>query len=241
MARDLDDLAALRAAVTLSPPTGAKERVLRSLVVPNERRGQRPLRVLILVLATLVATTAAALGVSMVPRWVGRHFALAAGAHAPTPAPRPTSAPHPHRSAPRAEPESPVPGPDLPVIPPATTMPVPQPAASPRPSAALEAAPNAGGESLLAQQVAAFREASSLVETSPGLAIVRLRAFQERWPASPLGEEAAVRLVQALVALGRDADARAHASAFIVRYPASRRRAEMEALVSGARPNRSNE
>jgi len=96
-------------------------------------------------------------------------------------------------------------------------------------------------ESLLAQQVAAYREASGLVQTSPGLAIVRLRAFQERWPTSPLGEEASIRLVQALVALGRDADARAQAAAFVTRYPASRRRAELEALASGARVERTNE
>jgi hypothetical protein len=248
MTHPSSEFAAARAAVTLSPPIGARERVLHRLVSNGSRRGARPVRALVLVLTTLVTTTAAAVGVSVVPRWLEQHRFLIAGAHGSMPAARDATTPNSRRAVPHAAPAaaSAVPGPallpspDLPELP-APLEPRPLPAVIPHPSAHVEAATPAASESLLSQQVAALREASGLVATSPGLAIVRLRAFEERWPNSPLGEEAAVRLVQALVALGRDADARSQAHAFVTRYPASRRRAEMDALVSGAPLNRSQE
>jgi outer membrane protein assembly factor BamD (BamD/ComL family) len=86
--------------------------------------------------------------------------------------------------------------------------------------------------------VAAFKEAESLLAASPGLAIVRLRAFKEHWPHSPLGEEASIRVIQALVALGRDADARAQAARFIEQYPRSSRRAELAAFADGVKSQR---
>jgi outer membrane protein assembly factor BamD (BamD/ComL family) len=72
------------------------------------------------------------------------------------------------------------------------------------------------------------------VTSSPGLAIVRLRAHRDHFPTSALGQEVSLRLVQAVTALGRDADARREAQTFVTRYPQSARRAEMEAIAGGA-------
>jgi outer membrane protein assembly factor BamD (BamD/ComL family) len=84
----------------------------------------------------------------------------------------------------------------------------------------------------LAEEVAAYREAEALVGDSPALAVQRLNAFRHRYPASPLAEEASLRLIQALLALGRVDEARAQARHFVVRYPRSAKRAELEALAA---------
>jgi hypothetical protein len=96
-------------------------------------------------------------------------------------------------------------------------------------------------ESALAQEVAAYREAAALVATSPGLAIVRLRAHREHFPKSALGEEVSLRLVQAFAALGRTADARREAQSFVVRYPHSAKYQELRAVADGAPVRRPEE
>jgi TolA-binding protein len=86
----------------------------------------------------------------------------------------------------------------------------------------------------LAREVAAYREAAALVATSPGLALVRLRAHRDHFPSSPLAPEVSLRIVQAFTALGRETEARREARSFVIRYPHNAKRAEMQAVADGA-------
>ena len=115
----------------------------------------------------------------------------------------------------------------------ASVNPAPELPRSPAVGAAehTSATPAQEAPSTLAEEVAAYRAAEALVADSPGLAIARLNAFRHRYPASPLAEEASLRLIQALLALGRENEARRQARHFVVQYPRSAKRAELEALA----------
>jgi hypothetical protein len=192
--------------------------------------------------ATLVTATAA-VGMTLVPHWLAPRrpvettlpvLPASAATRTKPQAPRRVS-PAPATVESAAPEDTLVPTPDLPALP--SSAPASAPVNSAK-ALAPSVPSSPPGPSELAEQVAAFKEAESLLATSPGLAIVRLRAFKERWPRSPLGEEASIRVIQALVALGRDADARALAARFVEQYPRSSRRAELAALAAGAKPNR---
>jgi TolA-binding protein len=237
------ELARARELLAVTPPPGARARVLAAVLDSRRPVAQKPLwRALVLVTALLVTTTAAAVGGPALARWAGRQsrteFARSPGTAAVHPA-RPL--PHGGHAAPAHA--SPAANPPLsadppPAVPPLAPSAMLAPTMSPplaRPRSSLEPPPPLlPNPSLLAQEVAAYREAAALVATSPGLAIVRLRAHRERFPGSALGPEVSLRLVQAFTALGRSADARREAQSFLARYPRSPKRAEMLAIVDGA-------
>lgn len=143
------------------------------------------------------------------------------GTLAPVPVPMPVpvsdeldtdvsiDAPPPPVPAPR---RATTPAPELPAPePPPATEPPPAPALSP-----------------LRQQVEAFRAARGL---SGAHALAAWRAIVEQWPDSPLREEADAAIIDALVELGRTADARAAATRFVARYPNSPRAGVYRALA----------
>jgi hypothetical protein len=237
------ELARARELLAATPPPGARARVLAAVLDSRRPVAQKPLwRALVFVSALLVTTTAAAVGGPALVRWAGRQsraeFAPSPGAAALHPARPLTRGGH---AAPAHA--LPTPTPPLSAAPPSAVPPLAPsamlaPTVSPptvRPRSSVEpTASSLPSPSALAQEVAAYREAAALVATSPGLAIVRLRAHRERFPGSALGPEVSLRLVQAFTALGRSADARREAQSFLARYPRSPKRAEMLAIVDGA-------
>ncbi len=77
-----------------------------------------------------------------------------------------------------------------------------------------------------------YQQAAALLPADPAAALGRVQSLRARWPGSALRYEVDVRVVQALVALGRTGQASQEARDFLRRYPRSPRRAEMEALAS---------
>lgn len=244
------NMAAIRELLTSVPPAHARREILAQLLAGDRSRARSPLRFGVVVFATLVIATAA-VGMTVVPHWLAPQRPVETAVPVlPTSTATPATPHAPHRASPKPAPlesaapeETLVPTPDLPASPP-SVAPVPASGASSVKSSATSV-PSVPSSPLdpseLAEQVAAFKEAESLLATSPGLAIVRLRAFKEHWPRSPLGEEASIRVIQALEALGRDADARAQAARFVSQYPRSSRRAELAAFAAGAKPERSEQ
>lgn len=232
-------VARARELLTVSAPAGARARVLRQVLAVRPGTARRSIRrTLILVTALLVSATAAAVAGPALVRWTGWSATVPAPRRVVTPpsrvAPARTRGPatKTHEPGPAVV-ETPTasPAPDTSSVSP--PRPVPGPGLAARPAPSPSTVPSA---SSLAQEVAAYREAAALVTTSPALAIVRLRAHREHFPASALGPEVSLRLVQAFTALGRSADARREAQSFLIRYPQSSKRAEMQAIVDGALP-----
>jgi outer membrane protein assembly factor BamD (BamD/ComL family) len=85
--------------------------------------------------------------------------------------------------------------------------------------------------SALSEQVTSYSEAVALLPGDAARALTRLRAFRERWPASPLAHEVALRTIQALVSLGRDSEARQEARTFVMSYPNSPKVADVRELA----------
>lgn len=242
-----------REALSLTPPPGAKARVLTAIRGTRAERARRPLRLPAIAFALLVSTTAAAVGGPPFVRWSTRALGVHTERHRPSPvAPsaekqaRARGTPGAARLVAEAPAEGALPPPASPAAPveaPTTEV------LSPDGKRRTASAPGTPGDpsadrardSALAEEVAAYHEAAALIASSPGLAIVRLRAHRERFPKSVLGEEVSLRLVQAFGALGRDADARREAQSFVVRYPHSAKYRELRAIADGARVRRPDE
>ena len=231
-------LARARELLSVTPSPAVRARILRAVLAPRPPRARKSIgRTLVVVAALLVSATAAAVvAPPRFARWLGWRSPLESAKRGATPSPprtRPRDArPVAPHDGPRVVSSSQALVPSPPSVR-APEPPVPTVAPTAR-SAPPSTAPPAPSTSLLAQEVAAYREAAALVDTSPGLAIVRLRAHREHFPASALGPEVSLRLVQAFTALGRGADARREAQSFLVRYPHNPRRPEMQAIVDGA-------
>jgi hypothetical protein len=106
----------------------------------------------------------------------------------------------------------------------------------PEPPVAIELAPSpppsaTPSPSALAREVEDYREAQALAERSPQLALERFQALSQTWRDGALGPEVELRIVEVLLRLGRVAEARARASAFVARNPHGPRSAEMRALA----------
>ena len=233
-----------RAALSLTPPPGAKARVLAAVLEPRPSRMRRPVRAPILAFALLVSASAAAVGGPPLVRLATRAFTFGKEPNGDSlrargekvgvsTTARPAARSTPNRAVPReAAPSAVVTPPDA--APSTALAPAPD-RRTPNASGAAEGKRvEPPGDSSLAQEVALYREAAALVATSPGLAIVRLRAHRERFPRSALGEEVSLRLVQAFGALGRASDAQREAQSFVVRYPRSAKYAELRAIADGA-------
>ncbi len=107
---------------------------------------------------------------------------------------------------------------------------------SPGKAAASAARPKATSPEVaeLSAQVVAYQEAVGEIPHDPTRALAGLVAFRSRWPQSTLAHEVDLRIVQTLMALGRDRDARAEAQAFLVRHPDSPRRADLERIAASS-------
>jgi TolA-binding protein len=227
-------LATARILLATEPLAGASERVRRAVLARAESKRPRRARPLVLAMAVALTTSAAALAVVEAPH-LGKMLAL--WRH-PSSSAAPSAPAHPARQTrPPAQPAaSPLRSAQPEMRPPsvASVNPIPELPRSPATGAAerANATPAHDSPPSLAEEVAAYREAEALVGESPGLAIARLNAFRHRYPASPLAEEASLKLIQALLALGRQDDARRQARHFIVQFPGSAKRAELEALAS---------
>ncbi|HEY3499073.1 MAG TPA: outer membrane protein assembly factor BamD [Polyangiaceae bacterium] len=226
-----DRIAGAREALrNVTPPRGARERVL-SAVLFRPRREAPKLTVAVALLLVLVASSAAAFGLAVASR-----LGLLRRADAPRAAPagqtpqasprRPAARATAPATASQAAPAAPELAPEV-ALPPALEAAPRVAVNTPRQASPVKA----DSDSLLSLQVAAYKEASALVAVDPGAAVTRLQAFRRRYPTSSLLPEVQLRLIQALGKLARTDDARREARAFLARYPASSRRAELEALV----------
>jgi hypothetical protein len=230
-------IARARELLAVPAAAGARARVLGRVLAVRPGTVRRPLRrALVLATALLVSATAAAVAGPALVRWTGWSDNVTVPGRALTPPSRvgPTRSRPPLAKTPSPAPMLAIEPPPSPVATDASAVSSPLPpatvpiAARPAPTPAATSS-----TSTLAQEVAAYREAAALVATSPALAVVRLRTHREHFPASALGPEVSLRLVQAFTALGRGADARREAQSFLIRYPRSPKRAEMQAIVDG--------
>jgi TolA-binding protein len=83
----------------------------------------------------------------------------------------------------------------------------------------------------LSQQVHDYQDAVSVIHRNPRLALEKLRAYRRKWPRSAIGEEADLREIEALLALGRRGEAAHAARAFVRGYPSSARTPEMQRIA----------
>jgi hypothetical protein len=149
---------------------------------------------------------------------------------APPTAPRPA-----RRSGPAAQPEPPVTATQVPAaspVPPAAepTQPAGEspPAASP---SAVSPPPSGPPGSELAVQLEAWRAAEALARRDDAAALERWQDLVRRWPEGPLAPEVDLRIIETLLRLGRQDQARAAARAFVARHPDSPRVAELRRLA----------
>ena len=201
-------------------PSGARERVLLGLRSRAHVRRKWTVRLGVAGAGMLVGAAAAALGLGLAAR---------PGEPTPTIRPAPAAAEIPSG---RARPELVAPAP------PVASADDREPERSHAPviSQAVSSRPSEGAEpSELSRQVRAYQAAVELIPTNPAQALAALRAFRSRWPGSALGQEADLRIVQTLLALGQAEDARQAARTFVVRYPESPRAPDMR-VVAGMAP-----
>lgn len=83
----------------------------------------------------------------------------------------------------------------------------------------------------LSEQVAEYATSVASMRSNPGAALERLRAHRQRWPRSAIVHEVDLRIIEALVALGRRGEAVTAARAFLQRYPGSAFRSEARHIV----------
>jgi hypothetical protein len=83
----------------------------------------------------------------------------------------------------------------------------------------------------LSQQVANYREAVALLSASPEIALESLLAHRRHWPNSAIVHEVDLRIIQALVSLGRRHEAQNAARRFLERYPDSARVPEVRRIA----------
>ncbi|WP_257457845.1 hypothetical protein [Archangium lipolyticum] len=160
---------------------------------------------------------------------------------APAPAPSATPAPEPVETPVAPSPETiaaPMPEPvEMPVAPSAKTSAVPAPRVS-RPRAAGTPAPAAAGERASADEELTLLESAyqALQRGDAAEALAEADRHAERFPAGALAQEREVLAIDALVRMGRRAEAGTRAEAFRKRYPTSTHGVRIQNLLSGARP-----
>jgi TolA-binding protein len=87
------------------------------------------------------------------------------------------------------------------------------------------------GASELSQQVADYRIAVAELRHNPPLALERLKAHRAKWPSSAIRHEVDLRIIEALVTLGRHNEARDAARGFLQQYPDSARAMEVRRIA----------
>ena len=220
----------------LGPLPGSRERLY--LRVAHESSGPSPTagRRLLIVAALCVSSTAFGFGA----KWLSQHaqplWPTNAGVSSKQPAVRVPSS-HPIRQSPQsaaavAQPDSDV-ALDAPasqnkavastdgssrdrVVAPAsaTTLPVPAETIV---------------ESELSQQVADYRRA--IAQADPSASLEQLRAHRRKWGQSPIAHEVDLRIIEALVRLGRRSESVQAARQFLLNYPDSARAADIRRIA----------
>jgi hypothetical protein len=84
----------------------------------------------------------------------------------------------------------------------------------------------------LGQQVADYREAVAHLDKNPAGALESLRTYRRKWQNSAILHEVDLRIIQALVSLGRNDEAADAARKFLHRYPDSARAAEVGRIAA---------
>ena len=217
---------------------GAETRIYRRIIEPSKRR-QRPGLRFSVVAAGMLLSASAALGfglASQIEKPI--RFATATTAVA---APRPRPPRQLSRGAPASVPAQIEEGPpDIDPTVPASPPTLALPASSTEgvvsglpPKTATSAASPAAVEPVsdLGQQVADYREAVGQLDQRPGVALERLRAYRHKWQNSAILHEVDLRIIQALVSLGRSDEAADAARKFLKRYPDSARAAEVRRIA----------
>jgi hypothetical protein len=211
--RELDELFARVRAVR--PEPGARERVLarseRALQAPRPT-ATRKLAFGALALGFVSAAAASAL-------WLAPP---SAPAHAPPDQGKRDERKRAARKAPRATTPAATPPAYAPVqpAPPEPIEPVGSGEKADR-SARARPTSEAADPSQLALQVDAYRQALALRGRNDARAVQLWRAMNQRWPRGPLRHEIDLGVIDALVRLGRSAEARSEARAFVERHPRS--------------------
>jgi TolA-binding protein len=206
----------------VSPP-GMKRRVLRRIerrIGPRRRRARWRLA-LIFIPATAVAAGAV-------------HRLVAPRAHDQPGEPHALEKPQGERAALSRARRSPLP--PLPVVTvPAAQDPVIEREPPRRPARTRRRpappAPREPDSDDLSLQVAAYEQALALQQRAPRQALLRLRRMRQRWPRGPLAHEAALRIVETLLRIGEQEEARQAARRFLTDFPGSPRAPELRALV----------
>jgi hypothetical protein len=147
---------------------------------------------------------------------------------APEPVVSPPPAPEPVESPPA---EAPTPT----AAPRAETTAAPRPEATAAPRAEATAAPQAS--QLAAERVLLDEARAALVQGEPERSIELLSRHASRFPAAILGEERDAMQVEALVAAGRIAEARAHADSFRAQRPNSLFLATVNSAIASIPPD----
>jgi hypothetical protein len=229
----------------LGPPPGSKERIY--LRVTNESSGLGPIarRPMLIVAALCVSSTAFGFGAKWLAQYAQPLWSTHAAASAKQPAVRVPSS-HPiQQSAPSA---AAVTHPDSNVALDATASPnnpVTAAASMDGPSRNRVVAPEDATplpapaepravESELSQQVADYRRA--IAQTDPAAALDQLRAHRRKWGQSPIAHEVDLRIIEALVRLGRRSESAQAARQFLLNYPNSARAADVRRIAE-AGPN----
>ncbi|GEM_PF-3424336 len=229
----------------VAPLQGSKARVYEQVVTSSARRKRVGVRVALVGFCLAGSTSAMALGY----QWVANRSTMPAGAAAsglaalrPTPVPRMPDHrridPDPRLTngseAPAQNEANTTVGPARRTLNPAAASNAarqrPAVVATEKASPVEPPAAPVVEVSELSQQVRDYHEAVAPMRTNPQLALSRLRAYRSKWPQSAIGEEVDLRVVEALLALGRRHEAASAAGRFTRRYPGSARAAEMRRL-----------
>ena len=218
----------LRSAATDVPPRAEEKKarlvsVVSSEVTARSARGRLASGKWLGVLSLAVVAAAGALG-------TGYRLSSSAPAHRPSASLEELPLASPQAShAESAEVAAPSPAPpksvdvmDLPSVPvarPQLARPLPPPSAEHRPEATAHAG---SGAASLEDELKAVDEArAAFVEYNPSLALARVESYRRRFPAAHFMDEAEALEIQALVALGRNEEARTGAERFLAARPES--------------------
>ncbi len=93
-------------------------------------------------------------------------------------------------------------------------------------------------ESELSQQVADYRRA--IAQADPAATLEQLRAHRRKWGQSPIAHEVDLRIIEALVRLGRRVESAQAARQFLLNYPNSARAADIRRIAEANSNDDSN-
>jgi TolA-binding protein len=233
----------------VAPQSGSKERIYWRVTAKRLRRDKPGGRFAIVAVCLCVSATAMGLGYRMVTR----------EKQAQSPAVAVTREPHPLSPVPRRQNSRQVPRQDQ-DEPEADSNRTEQPqntplrkaVAVPAPGASMNGASEAPRKSIaslpdlpelstqseppavsseLGQQLADYRQAVALLPNNPAAALQRLNMHRAKWPSGAIAHEVDLRVIEALVSLGRRAEAADSARQFLRRHPDSARAAEVRHIA----------